>query len=345
MKTLAWQFVQASAGLAAILALGASSLRAELVVFGDSLSDVGNIREISAGFDFLPPIPDPAAGYYEGRFSNGPVWVDYLADRLSLPRTKPSREGGTNYAHGGARVLEGSLLAPPLEEIVSEVTAVSAADWVIVGGGSNDLLNREEGTRESFTQLGLDVAQGQMIAVEMLIARGAKNLLVLGIPDLVTVPAVRDFAADLLAGFKAGSEAMNREVPRLLEKKRLEHPGVRLEFLDLMSEETKWLSDPTRYGFTNVVEPAGVLSTDPLLAASGLAGAPPTMPADQVAGYLFYDGVHPTSRAHALIAQVAYDMIQVPEPTSGAVLYFGAVGIFSIHRRRTRLDARAVRPE
>jgi phospholipase/lecithinase/hemolysin len=48
-----------------------------LVVFGDSLSDTGNA----------------------GRFSNGPVWVEQLAEKLKLPLL-PSGRGGQNYAVG-----------------------------------------------------------------------------------------------------------------------------------------------------------------------------------------------------------------------------------------------------
>src|SRR5918998_3827853 len=55
-----------------------------LVVFGDSLSDTGNA----------------------GRFSNGPVWVERIAERIGA-RLRPSGEGGTNYAVGGARARGG----------------------------------------------------------------------------------------------------------------------------------------------------------------------------------------------------------------------------------------------
>src|SRR5436309_9998384 len=52
-----------------------------IVVLGDSLSDTGNA----------------------GRFSNGPVWVEYLARSLGLALT-PSQAGGFNFAIGGARL-------------------------------------------------------------------------------------------------------------------------------------------------------------------------------------------------------------------------------------------------
>ena len=43
-----------------------------VVVFGDSLSDNGNLYELMR--HQLPPSPP----YFEGRFSNGPVWIEHL---------------------------------------------------------------------------------------------------------------------------------------------------------------------------------------------------------------------------------------------------------------------------
>ena len=78
-----------------------------------SLSDTGNrftfCRSSAAcptfpvGFPFAPPI----APYDNGRFSNGPVWVEYLAQGLGLPAPAPSNLGGTNFAWGGAETGTG----------------------------------------------------------------------------------------------------------------------------------------------------------------------------------------------------------------------------------------------
>jgi phospholipase/lecithinase/hemolysin len=68
-------------GLAVIMSTRARSAPAfeHLVVFGDSLSDTDNA----------------------GRFSNGPVWVEHLADRLGL-KLSSSQTGGSNFAVGGS---------------------------------------------------------------------------------------------------------------------------------------------------------------------------------------------------------------------------------------------------
>src|ERR1700751_2615864 len=67
-----------------------------IYVFGDSYSDVGNISIATGG-----AIPGPL--YYNGRFSNGPIWVDHIAGIYGLTLT-PSLAGGTDYAVGGAEV-------------------------------------------------------------------------------------------------------------------------------------------------------------------------------------------------------------------------------------------------
>ncbi len=78
-----------------------------LVVFGDSLSDTGNldqeglIGELIASFAEVGPT---------GTFSNGPVWHDYLVDNIGLSRAQPSLEGGSNYAFGGAETDRGGAI-------------------------------------------------------------------------------------------------------------------------------------------------------------------------------------------------------------------------------------------
>lgn len=86
-------------------ALSGASLAkvSSLFVFGDSLSDGGNsgllTQAATGGAIAFPPPP-----YAGGRYSNGPVAVEYLWNRYN-PGTdtfKPSLAGGTNYAIGGA---------------------------------------------------------------------------------------------------------------------------------------------------------------------------------------------------------------------------------------------------
>ena len=60
----------------------------DLVFFGDSLSDTGNVLLLTSTFS---PPAFPGFPGAEGRFSNGPVWTEYLAAGLGLPnKANPS---------------------------------------------------------------------------------------------------------------------------------------------------------------------------------------------------------------------------------------------------------------
>ena len=86
----------------------------EMIVFGDSLSDTGNVHIASTAQGL---IPDPG---FDGRLSNGPIWLDRLAERLTLASPSPSLTGGTNYAYAGAKTgtvaLDLALFKPPFTQ-------------------------------------------------------------------------------------------------------------------------------------------------------------------------------------------------------------------------------------
>ena len=75
-----------------------------LIVFGDSLCDGGNAYALRGDAAF------PCPPHWRGRRCDGPVWVEQLAERLSLPPLLHSLAGGTNHAYGGAR--SGAGLSP-----------------------------------------------------------------------------------------------------------------------------------------------------------------------------------------------------------------------------------------
>ena len=133
-----------------LFALPASSQQVgDVVVFGDSLSDPGNVPGLSGGVNFPPSPP-----YADNRFSNGPVYSELL----------PSLLGGTfdpslNFAVGGALTAEDNLNSNRASALPgSDLTGVTLPgigtqvdgfvgsggrldddDLVIVYGGANDI--------------------------------------------------------------------------------------------------------------------------------------------------------------------------------------------------------------
>src|SRR5277367_974499 len=124
-------------------------LSGNLVVFGDSLSDVGNLS-LSDG-----NIETPSPPYYDGRFSNGPLWVDTLASYLGDAPLQPSSVGGTDYAWGGATVAFSLGGDPPsipeqisqyLGNLATANETITANDVFAVWAGTNDYLDTFLGT-------------------------------------------------------------------------------------------------------------------------------------------------------------------------------------------------------
>src|SRR5688500_6196062 len=75
--------------------------------FGDSLSDSGNIFAATSALG----IPEPRPPYFQGRFSNGPVFTELLGNTLALVATTPtSVRSSLNFAFGGANAAGTSAL-------------------------------------------------------------------------------------------------------------------------------------------------------------------------------------------------------------------------------------------
>ncbi|KAJ2481832.1 hypothetical protein IWW56_001448 [Coemansia sp. RSA 2131] len=60
-----------------------------LHIFGDSLSDIGTLKELTGSLA-------PAAPYWNGRFSSGPVWNEYLALLLGYDHYSKALGGSTS---------------------------------------------------------------------------------------------------------------------------------------------------------------------------------------------------------------------------------------------------------
>jgi len=284
MKAIIRKTVKASMVFLFIL-YAANSIAAafdEIVVFGDSLSDNGNLLLIEN-----QPRPDPAI-YYQGRFSNGPVWVEYLAD---LPRLNAPLD---DRALGGAQT--DGLVPPGVIEQVNVYIAVegpplSHDSLFIIWIGGNDFLN---GNGEF--QAAVDNIE---TAIVRLAANEARHILVLNLPDLGAIPdTLGTSEADAATAFSLN---FNVELGNLIDRFSVEHPEVTLYEFDVFSFFTEIRNDPAAFGFTNVTDPSPNFQIENNFDS---------------AGHLFWDERHPTTAAHALLADqvlVALDA-QLPRP-------------------------------
>jgi len=154
----------------------------EIIVFGDSLSDTGNIFAASAGAVAPPP-------YYNGRLSNGPIWIDRLSQELGVPNPLPSfvfapAEGGTNFAWSGAETGPGfsDSLTPNLglqiDIFLGGGGTLSGDELIVIRGGPNDLFAAAAGPPGEFLTSALTAAANVADHVATLAYAGGEVFLV-----------------------------------------------------------------------------------------------------------------------------------------------------------------------
>lgn len=281
-----------------------------LFAFGDSLSDAGNDYYVDGGTD---PISPP---YSQGRFSNGPTWVEDLSQMLGLGPLTPSLKGGHDFAFGGAEtgptLVEGFNPGDLLEQVAQyglRYPQYQGALYTLDIGG-NDISKAVDEFRAgeiSARAVGTVVAQAEsntVHAIETLFGLGARNLMFYEVPDLGLTPHFRaegsgwqNLASGLAKWFD--QSVLSALVP-------LERLGLKVydvptyADLDLVASDPSYFSTPPHnYGisFVNVTDPGWTGNF-----TSSSSGS--LQPCYQ--DYLFFDSVHPTALAHQLTADIAY---------------------------------------
>ena len=318
-----------SVALAAVFLIPAGPVFAssfnQLVVFGDSLSDNGNAHIADSNF--------PGSNYGQYTFSGtaitttfysdgtnttpaaaGPqgLWADQLAPRLGVADPLPflASASGTNYAVASAETGSANPqdVGNQLAAFLTRQTPSSSTLYAF-WAGANDILDGKSPTQ---------AADHIESYIQGLSALGAKNFVWLNLPLLGDTPDGQIAKAAL----NAASMAFNSEWA--LDLKTLQGAGVDVTGVDIGSLFTAIVDDPAKYGLNNVTMPARGLS----LATD--------------AGYLFWDGKHPTTQGHALVADAVFgSLTATPEPASISLAIFGLAALACLGvRNRRQGDAR-----
>jgi phospholipase/lecithinase/hemolysin len=304
-----------------------------LYVFGDSLSDTGNLATAYAINNSLPAPalpPMPAGSGFNGpyfqndRLSTGPLWIEHLATGLGLSgAATPYLQGGNNYAFAGAET--GTELNPP--GVLAQTFGLwgsthSFADpnalYVVVGGG-NDM-------RAARSVIGGDATSRQLAAaaaitnlartLDYLAAMGAKNILISTLPNLGYTPEAA------LLGLQAESLDASNQFNGLIQSSLVSHGnslGLHMNVLDMAGLTEDIENHPAHYGITNTSLPCAGFEY------SGGANC---------ATSLFTDVLHPSAYAHTLIARAALDVLGIPEPGTLALLGLAVMLALTVSRRR-----------
>jgi outer membrane lipase/esterase len=295
-----------------------------VVVFGDSLSDVGYFRP------FLASIGLPASVVATlGRFTTnpGPIWAELVAQHYGTTATA-SNAGGFVYAQGGARVALPSASTPPggaQRPVSAQVTEYLAR----TGGAAdpNALYTVWAGANDIFQNLGalsagaitaaqlqtnvLAAANAEVAQVARLKAAGARYIAVFALPDIGATPQFGGSAST------AGQVTLLSAGYNTTLFTGLAASGLRVIPVDAFSLLSEIRANPTAYGFSNITN----MACGPFPPITTTPSSQFCLPANYVTPnaaetYLFADGVHPTTASHRIVAQFLEGLIDGPAQMS-----------------------------
>lgn len=280
----------------------------QIYVFGDSLSDTGNLFAATSGS--LPSSPP----YSEGRASNDRLWIEYLAEDLGA--------NTTNYAFGGATTGSNNTFIPGLIGLEQQISTFQATNsfadpdaLYVVWAGANDYL----GAGITDPSVPLENLANSIATLE---SYGAENFLVVNLPDLGQLPATN--SGVFSSGLSTLTNLHNSGLDTLLNSLSLSY-GIDIYDVDASSLFAKAIANPASLEFTNVTDTCLNLSTATICSNPN--------------EYLFWDDLHPTTAAHELIGDLALTRLNsqpIPEPNSGfgILAFVGALSIGAIAKRK-----------
>jgi phospholipase/lecithinase/hemolysin len=311
----------------------------QFYVFGDSLSDTGNVFNATGGLvnpeTAIPPNPP----YAPGRFSNGDIWVDFVGNEIGLtpttfipPQTNiPSDD--VNFAVGGSSSGAGNTFpeAEGLPGVLGQVGLFTQnlqqnnqqADpnaLYTVWGGANDYLFGGV-TDPSQTVGNLSNAIASLTQV------GAKNIAVFNLADLGQTPfAIANGISPELTQLTVAHNSALEEALDNFDG----NSGVNIIPIDINSLFNRVVANPGEFGFTqNPASPCVVGDRENINSVC-----------DNPDEFIFFDAVHPTSKTHRLVADVTLSAIKhetVPEPSTVlSTLAIGAVGALGVLKRKRK---------
>ncbi|WP_165772112.1 autotransporter domain-containing protein [Niveispirillum lacus] len=291
--------------LAAVLSLSAIAIDApaaqaqgidisSLVVFGDSLSDTDNLRNLN-------PATRPGAPYVNGRFSNGPVWAENLATLTGL--------SVSSRAYGGARATRTTAidLTAQVDAYLAGGTTIPASRGVGIWIGGNDyiaVLTQPQANPTAAAQAAIAATTGVITAqAGRLYNAGARQFMLFNLPPLGSIPLTSSLSAADKASANTVSDLHAQAIKAAAAALRAQ--GATVTVVDVQTLFQGLASSPSTYGFTNVTTPCfAPIGPGGSLVATGVCAT-----AAGAAGTVFFDALHPTAAAHQMIAEYTYGTV------------------------------------
>ncbi|VEP12346.1 Phospholipase/lecithinase/hemolysin (fragment) [Hyella patelloides LEGE 07179] len=309
----------------------------QLYVFGDSISDTGNLYNLTGG-------GHPSDADFNGskRFSNGDIWVDHFADELDITIDPFTENTGINdslnFAIGGANSDRSHFsnwhLPPELQRFGLEEQIDAFEDLANNQSSQetfdDDLFSISIGANDYYSLIGQDDPNTRKVetnfpknwvgkrekvievvdtnikdAIDEIIDAGGKNIVLFNLPDLNETPLGDSLGRQNQGHLKSLTNMHNRSLSRLVKRTERANPDVNIIEVDLNEFVDDIMDNPNEFGFTNVTDN---FSGGDIYHGKGfgMAEEPSVGNADE---YFFWDSAHVTTKVHSLMADLVIDTL------------------------------------
>ena len=279
-----------------------------VITFGDSLSDAGNIS-LSEVPSFQPP----------QKFTTNPgtITVQNVAAGLGFSLTA-SLAGGNDYAWGGAGINNNSPGTPAdvptitmqVNSFLSSHPTLDSHALYTMWGGANDIFYATTTPATAQPQI-VAAAQQEVKLLGEMQAAGARNILVFNLPNIGLTPEAQEAGASAASSLTTLSVIYNGQLNAGIGKL-----GMGIIPVNAFALLTQVINNPGAYGFSNVTTPACGIGSSSVLCGPQGSGLPYTYAPGTNNSYLFADGVHPTTGADRMLAQVVLSELAAPQQIS-----------------------------
>ncbi|CAH2052954.1 unnamed protein product [Thlaspi arvense] len=295
-----------------------------LFAFGDSILDTGNNNNLATNSkcNFFPYGRNFAGGKATGRFGNGRVFSDMIAEGLGLKTLLPAYRDpnlsnndlptGVCFASGGSGLdqrtarLQGVIWVPDqVKDFQNYVTklngvvgsqkanAVLSNAIYLIAAGNNDLaitFPTARTTISAYTDLLVTWTDNLL---KSLYDMGARKFAVLGTLPLGCLPGARNTYGNIMklcsVPANQGADNFNKKLSAKLNNLGTTLPGARFVYVDMYNPLQNLINNPQASGFIDVADGCCCMPTSPI-------------PCPDASRYVFWDYGHPSEKSYQTIA-------------------------------------------
>ncbi|KAJ2731523.1 hypothetical protein IW152_004496 [Coemansia sp. BCRC 34962] len=302
----------------AIAVAGAQTTKPTLYVFGDSLSDIGTLKQLTLGL--IPP-----SSYWQGRFSSGPVWSEYLAKLLNYNHYSKAIGGSTSDNRHSTLVDILNINIPSTQDQINFFKFTNPL-YILDGTRSKDIAVLAVGPNDFFSEINdlvsgalsissfVDTLSNTVVGqLEQLRKAGFKNFIVGNLAAIQYTPYAGQHNARALAATTVN--AYNKLLATRANAWARNAKGLGFFAIgDINGFVEVTINSPAvinALGLTDVTNPCiegiNTDSVSGLLASIMNCSNNPSCPDASL--YYFFDPIHPSERVHRLFGYYSKELV------------------------------------